>query len=197
MAQRVESGLSEQQERFCNEYLIDLNGTQAAIRAGYSEQTAHVQASRMLTKVKIAERLNQLRAELAKSKRITPERVVEEFQKLALFDVRKLYHGDGTPKAITDLDDDTAAAIVGLDSVMVGNADLGVGQVLKYKLASKQSALESLAKIFGMHAADRVEHSGPNGGPIEVVDPAETARRVAFTFLQVEAKTPHNGEELP
>ena len=197
MAQRLESGLSEQQERFCNEYLIDLNGTQAAIRAGYSERSAHVHASRMLTKAKIVDRLSQLRAELAKSKRITPERVVEEFQKLALFDVRKLYHGDGTPKAITDLDDDTAAAIVGLDAVMVGNADMGVGQVLKYKLASKQSALESLAKIFGMQSPERIEHSGPNGGPIEVVDPAETARRVAFTFLQVEAKTPQDGGELP
>lgn len=63
--------LSEKQKRFCDEYLIDLNATQAAIRAGYSQGTASEQSSRLLTNVKIqnyiAERMAQKDSELIAS----------------------------------------------------------------------------------------------------------------------------------
>ena len=50
--------LTAKQQRFCDEYLIDLNATQAAIRAGYSEKTATEQGSRLLTNVKVQEYLH-------------------------------------------------------------------------------------------------------------------------------------------
>ena len=53
--------LTAKQEIFCKEYLIDLNGTQAAIRAGYSEKTAEQQASRMLLNVKVQNRVSELK----------------------------------------------------------------------------------------------------------------------------------------
>lgn len=56
------NGLTERQERFCNEYLKDFNGTQAAIRSGYSEDTAKEIASENLTKPNIKARLDELRA---------------------------------------------------------------------------------------------------------------------------------------
>jgi phage terminase small subunit len=185
------SRLNDRQEAFCNEYLIDLNATQSAIRAGYSKATAHAIAHKLLKKADIRQRLDELRSELLAAKAMTPGKVLDEWRKLATFDVRKLYHGDGTPRAIHDLDDDTAAAIVGLDCVMVGNEDRGVGQVLKYKLASKQAALDSIAKHFGMFV-DRTEHSGPGGGPIQIAgDPDEMARRLAFFLSRVaEKETP-------
>lgn len=52
--------LTPKQDAFCREYLVDLNATQAAIRAGYSEKTAAEQASRLLTNVKISERVKEL-----------------------------------------------------------------------------------------------------------------------------------------
>lgn len=52
--------LTKKQEQFCIEYLVDLNGTQAAIRAGYSKDTATEQASRLLTNVKVRARIGQL-----------------------------------------------------------------------------------------------------------------------------------------
>lgn len=55
--------LSEKQKRFCDEYLIDLNATQAAIRAGYSKRTASEQSSRLLANVKIKEYLQDRMAE--------------------------------------------------------------------------------------------------------------------------------------
>lgn len=55
--------LTPKQQRFCDEYLIDLNATQAAIRAGYSKNTANEQAARMLAKVSIKEYLKERMAE--------------------------------------------------------------------------------------------------------------------------------------
>ena len=54
------AGLSDKQELFCREYLKDFNATQAAIRAGYSEDTASQQGSRLLNNVKVSERLEKL-----------------------------------------------------------------------------------------------------------------------------------------
>ena len=55
--------LTPKQEQFCREYLIDLNATQAAIRAGYSEKTANAQAGRLLVNVSVAERIAELKQE--------------------------------------------------------------------------------------------------------------------------------------
>lgn len=78
---------------------------------------------------------------------VTQAMVLNELRKLAFFDIRKLYDDTGNPKSIGELDDDTAAAITGLDAVNIGNSDSGIGSVLKYKLADKKGALE----LFGKH----------------------------------------------
>lgn len=62
------SKLTAKQEKFCNEYLIDLNATQAAIRAGYSEKTAKEQGCQNLTKLNISARIAELRKEQEKDK---------------------------------------------------------------------------------------------------------------------------------
>ncbi len=59
--------LTDKQERFCKEYLIDLNATQAAIRAGYGKKSAITQASHMLAKSNISQRIAELMAEKDKS----------------------------------------------------------------------------------------------------------------------------------
>ena len=70
--------LTYQKECFVDEYLIDFNGTKAAIRAGYSEHTAAQQASRLLSTVKIQESLAQRQSQLAEKRAWDLERVVEE-----------------------------------------------------------------------------------------------------------------------
>ncbi len=69
--------LTPRQERFCQEYTIDLNATGAARRAGYSEKTAHVQGPRLLANVRVAARTDQLRKEAAKRSEITTDRVLQ------------------------------------------------------------------------------------------------------------------------
>lgn len=147
--------LNDKQQKFVDEYLVDLNATQAAIRAGYSEKTARSQGQRLLTNVDIQERIAERRAVIQNSTEITQERVIKEIARLALFDPRKLLNEDGTPKPIQELDDDSAAAIAGIDLVSVGNSELGIGTVMKYKLADKNSALDKLCKHLGLYDADK------------------------------------------
>ena len=80
--------LTPKQAKFCIEYLIDLNGTQAAIRAGYSENTARQIATENLAKPDIVEELNRLRVKAAKKTGITPERVLEEYARIGFHDIR-------------------------------------------------------------------------------------------------------------
>jgi phage terminase small subunit len=74
--------LTPKQQRFCDEYLKDLNGTQAAIRAGYSENTAKEIASENLTKPNIQEYLNSKRIKLEKKTEITQEWVLKKLKRI-------------------------------------------------------------------------------------------------------------------
>lgn len=83
MAKNEEIGLTDKQERFCQEYLIDLNGTQAAIRAGYSENTAKEIASENLTKPNIQERIKVLQQQIALRLEISQDWVLKRFKDIS------------------------------------------------------------------------------------------------------------------
>ena len=142
--------LNERQKLFVAEYLKDLNATQAAIRAGYSAKTAYAIAEKLLRKAEIKQAIQEAMKARSDRTEITQDRVLQELARLAFFDPRKMFHGDGSPKAIHELDDDTAAAISGLDVVNVGNSEIGIGQVLKYKVADKGAALANAMRHLGM-----------------------------------------------
>lgn len=76
-------GLTDKQRKFCEEYLIDLNATQAAIRAGYSPKTAEQTASRLLRNVKVQEYIAKRQKELSRSTEVTQERVIKELALIA------------------------------------------------------------------------------------------------------------------
>src|SRR5687767_10030922 len=107
--------LTDKQIRFCEEYLIDLNATQAAIRAGYSPKTAHSIGAENLIKPEIQEYLSNRQKELQEATGITQKRVLEEYAKVAFLDIRKFYTVDGALKSIHDLDDESAGALAGCE----------------------------------------------------------------------------------
>ena len=109
--------LTSRNQQFIDEYVIDSNGAQAAIRAGYSVKTARAIAHRLLTNVDVVAAINEKKKALASRLDITAERVLMERSRLAFFDPRKLFNADGSPKGIGELDDDAAAAIASLDVV--------------------------------------------------------------------------------
>jgi phage terminase small subunit len=163
--------LTPKQEQFVREYLIDLNATQAAKRAGYSERTAYSQGQRLLKDVEIQQAITEAMNNRAQRTGITADRVLQEYARLGFFDPRKLFHDNGQPKEISELDDDTAAALAGLDLVEIyegtGEDRKFVGYTKKYKIADKKGALDSIAKHLGMFV-DRTEITGKDGGPIQV-----------------------------
>lgn len=142
--------LTVKQARFVDEYLIDLNATQAAIRAKYSARTANEQGARLLAKASIQDYLSKRMKARSDRTEITQERVLKEFARLAFFDPRKLLNEDGSPKPLNELDDDTAAVISGLDLECINAGDVTIGTVRKYKIADKKGALDSVARHLGM-----------------------------------------------
>lgn len=80
--------LTDRQARFCEEYLIDLNATQAAIRTGYSEKTANEQGARLLANVSVQEKIAELKAERAKRTEMTQDSVIQELAAVARAEVK-------------------------------------------------------------------------------------------------------------
>lgn len=162
--------LTPKQEMFVKEYLVDLNATQAAIRAGYSEATAMEQGYQLLQKTSVQAKLQAALNARSRRTEITADRVLKEYARLGFFDPRKLFNDDGSPKGIQELDDDTAAAIAGLEVAEIyegqGDKRQFVGYLKKYKITDKKGALDSIAKHLGMFV-ERHEHTGKDGGPIE------------------------------
>lgn len=142
--------LTPKQKRFVAEYLVDLNATAAAKRAGYNQKTAYSIGQENLKKPEIQSAIQEAQAERQKRTEITQDMVLRETAKLAFFDIRKMFGKDGKPLDISELDDDIAAALVGLDVQDVSDNDGDyVGYVKKYKMADKLKALELLGKHVG------------------------------------------------
>ena len=150
--------LTPKQSAFVREYLIDLNATAAYKRAGYIAKgnAAEVNATRLLRNAQVQAEIQVAMNQRSERIEITADRVLKEIARLAFFDPRRLLNGDGTPKAIHELDDDTAAAVAGIDIVTKGNEDLGYADILKIKLADKSKNLELLGRHLKLFT-DKIE----------------------------------------
>ncbi len=175
--------LTDRQKRFVLEYLIDLNATQAAIRAGYSQKTAYSIGQENLKKPEIQHAIQVEMDKRANRTEITQDRVLAEYARLAFFDVRKMFDKDGKPLDIQNLDDDTAAALVGLDvqDVYLGNGDDKefAGYVKKYKMADKLKALEALGRHVGLFE--------PTSGPADTAKEDDLSRSLRELGKELES----------
>ncbi len=77
-----DSELTQRQEEFCQQWIIDRVGMAAAVRAGYASQSAHVQASRLLKHAKVKTRIEQLQKEAAERNKVTVDRVIAQLSEL-------------------------------------------------------------------------------------------------------------------
>ena len=154
-----EKVLTPRQAQFVKEYLIDLNGTQAATRAGFSAKTANEQAVRLLANVSVRSAIEQAQEQRTEKVELTQDRVLLELKRLALFDIRKIFNADGTLKRVVDLDDDTAAAIMSVEMVEIGtDGQLAISK--KFKASDKKGALELTMRHMGM-LNDKLELTMP------------------------------------
>ena len=142
----VESGLTPKQKIFCEEYLIDLNGTQSAIRAGYSKNSANEIAAENLAKPNIRAYVEQLKLDRSKRTTITADRVLKEIAKLAFFNMEDVLNEDGKTKDLSDWSRDDLAAVQEITEDNLKSEDSTVLLRRKVKLSDKKSSLELLGK---------------------------------------------------
>lgn len=133
--------LTPKQQMFCKEYLIDLNATRSAIRAGYSEKTASRIGPELLGKTWISSAIQAQMDKRAAKIEITAEKVLQEIAKMAFANVQDLYDEHGILKPISELPRDVAAAV---QSVKVNMTEACAVQ--EVKLWDKKGSLELLGK---------------------------------------------------
>lgn len=168
--------MTPKQQRFVEEYLIDLNATQAAIRAGYSAKTAYSIGEEILRKPEVAAALSLAQAARAIRTEITQDRVLAELARIGFADVRRLFTEGGTMITPSDLDDEIAPAVASVEVVerrIRGEDDkIEVEHVRKIRLNDKLGALTQIGRHLGMFV-DKVELSGKVG----LAERLEGARR--------------------
>jgi phage terminase small subunit len=162
------SRLTPKQERFCQEYLIDLNATQAAARAGYKAKnpgSLRVIAHLVLAKEEVQKRILDLRDAQATRTEITADRIVEELGRIAFIDIADFLEWDGKRfkiKALADLTKEQRAAIAEFNEKLTA---AGITHGIKFH--DKLEALQLLGKRFGLFK-DQLEVSGKDGAPVAV-----------------------------
>lgn len=179
--------LTDKQEMFCREYLIDLNATQAAIRAGYSDNTARKIGSENLTKPDIAQRIIDLKSERNERVEVNADYVLRRLVEIDEMDVLDILKDDGGLKMVHEWPKVWRTTLSGLDILTtVTNFDETTMENIlkKIKWPDKVKNLELLGKHISVMAFKEQashEHTGRNGGPIEVAaltkDEYKAARR--------------------
>lgn len=167
--------MTDKQARFCEEYLIDLNATQAAIRAGYNEKTAYSMGQRLLKNVEVQREIQKAMGNRSKRTEVTQDWVLSELLKIAAADrggiaqvVTKEWTEDivdeetGETRQVShvaqcvqvkntgDLDESQRAALAGVEETKYG---------IKVSTYDKVKALELLGKHLGMFT-DKMQLSG-------------------------------------
>jgi len=165
--------LTDKQEMFCREYLIDLNATQAAIRAGYSDKTANRTGSENLSKPDIAQRIIDLKSERNERVEVNADYVLRRLVEIDEMDVLDILKDDGGLKMVHEWPKAWRTTLSGLDILTtVTNFDETTMENIlkKIKWPDKVKNLELLGKHVAVQAFREQaahEHTGKDGGAIQ------------------------------
>lgn len=152
--------LPPNQQRFVQEYLVDLNATQAAIRAGYSPRTAKAQGSRLLTNVAVKQAIDAALAARAERVEIKADDVLRELLRIATTDISEAFTEEGRLKPLKDIPKEIRRAIASVEIDEWANplGDGPLGRTSKLKFWDKPKALELLGKHLKLFT-EKVEHT--------------------------------------
>lgn len=154
--------LTAKQEKFCYEYCIDFNATQAAIRAGYSKNTAAVIGSENLTKPNISNRIKKMQENLAETAGVGKLKIVNEHMKIAFSSIAHLHMTWIRRVEFEELTEDQKACIAEIDTKIKTEYEYDPEdpknkkpinvEYVRIKLYDKQKSLDALNKMFGFDA---------------------------------------------
>lgn len=191
--------LTPKEARFCEEYLVDLNATRTAHRAGYSRKTARQIGYELLRRPRVQARIAALMAERSRRTQVTVDRVLEEIAVIGFSDLRdyavtdagKMTTTFGAPPGASR----AVRAIKRRRKVTEEGAEI---TTVEFQLWDKDANLRLLAQHLGI-AVQRHEHTGANGGPIahEHVGLTAEQRAERLAAILTAARARAGGEEGP
>ena len=169
MDQKIKK-LTAKEERFCQEYVLSLNATKAAVNAGYSEKTAYSSGGRLLRNVEIQERIKHLKDNIAETAEISALRIVKEHEKIAFSSIANLHNTWLERTAFERLTDDQKACIKNISTKIVkrnmgtnDEPDIVDVEYVKIELYDKQKSLDSINAMLGYAAPVKSELTGKDG----------------------------------
>lgn len=157
--------LTNKQKLFVREYLVDLNATQAAIRAGYAKKAAYSMGAENLRKPQIRDAIEKANQKRFQHVEITAENVLRELGLLGFSNVQKMFTESGHLRDIASLEPEVAAAIQSVEVVVkpTGEQDADGNKVVehvhKIRMTDKKGPLELLGRHLVLFT-DKVEHGG-------------------------------------
>ncbi|WP_289024344.1 terminase small subunit [uncultured Salegentibacter sp.] len=152
--------LTPKQQKFISEYLVDLNATQAAIRAGYSESGARTEGARLLANANIQQKIQEEREKAAERNKISVDECVGILANLARFDIAEIYDSNGNLKSLDQIPKAHRMAIEGLDTDEINVDGRVVGNIRKARLAGRKGAIDMLLKYLGGYERDNNQQGG-------------------------------------
>lgn len=173
MYQSKKGKLTPKRERFCQEYLIDLNASAAARRAGYNEKSAYAVASELLRKVEIQNRLDELRKEQATKFNANKERLMNILMSIVSTEPKDFLDpetGEVLPPSEWPAHAGAAVSAIENDELFAGKGEdrTAIGIKRKVKLWDKNRAIEILNKMQGYNMPDKVAPTTPDGQALPI-----------------------------
>jgi len=157
-------GLTDKQKRFCEEYIIDLNGAQSAIRAGYAEGSARVEGSRLLSNDNIQEYISKLQQSKSEELNITQNKVLQELCKIAFGDVKNYFDDMGRLIDINELENQISASIKSVTVQQEKSQAQGEvfieSTIKKIESYDKLKAIDTINKMLGFYSKDNEQKKG-------------------------------------
>lgn len=148
------SKLTAKQRRFVDEYLKDLNATQAARRTGYTKKSAHAHGHKLLKSPAVQALIQERNEQRSKASGVTRERVLAELARIAFSDIGALFDKEGRFLRLQEMPEDARRALssVEVEELHSGRGDERTldGLLKKVKLWDKVKALDSLCKHLGL-----------------------------------------------
>jgi phage terminase small subunit len=178
-------GLTDKERIFIEEYLLDFNGTQAAIRAGFRKPSAANRACAILNSTKGARAVERLLS----ARGAVRVRLLDEAAKAAFADTTDYAKIINGKLVVTDTDKLAVGKSLAIASISETITEFG--STITVKPYDKFTALAYMAKLLSL-TVDRTEVSGPNGGPIEVVDGDDLQARLEARLALIAKRKAEN-----
>lgn len=150
--------MTDKQLLFCKEYLVDLNATKAAIRAGYSEHTAKTTAYELMNKDDVSDEIQSLFDLRASKCDISADKVLKEFASIGMSNIKDYMDDDFNIKDLSQIPDDKAKAIKSIKKTVI-EGDGFNKTIIDFQLHDKVAGLTNLGKHLGIYEKDNGQKS--------------------------------------